>query len=748
MDPVFSDEDYRFHEESERIRNQKIRDMELRAKELSAITEAKSISGELFDLTATSLNNEFGYDHNIGIIKYGINFPLNKFIIELTKILRGTISDKSDKRKTRLDFLQSCVGCDELEFFFKFFCNGLNGGGERVEGKWQAQQYHKNLMIITSAGGNIFIVFAQLIANMIDKSTNKRSKWDISDPNYNQITQKELDEEAKPLFKKEYSALTPDDKLKLSEIFNLLTPTNKLILTALENKIERHKEELYFNIVKYCILSRPDILERLYSVAKSPTTDFDWKLSANIHPSSFDFTKVTEVDVFISRLKRDISSLSIDSIRGFTLSRVKLDIDNTEYYQPKYKPKELNEFRQTCDSKFRRLYPQIMEDHYLDEVLPDSPCWIFLNYLKKKKDSIRDATQYTIDETTRFHLAGYYKKANRLGAEEEHGPQPTYMFPLVIPKPNSTEAIFSYISETAYDFNMYIKNWEQGRLLSGGAPAFIEGIVPDYTKVCYNFLSLTSILENENNLIPRLSADIITYFLNDPKFNTEKILDNLIERFNHKREQLTLKKSKCVMAPSQLLLVPTNARFNSSLKIIKDIINETRNSELGYPDGIRITINAIATQLEVSDNKDKAEEFIAEKIIKPNPLLASSYDIWPIKSPKNEVSEAGPSEVPPAEVPPAEVPPAEVPPAEVPPAEVPPAEFLLETYKEKKQKAESQLETYKEKKQKAEGYLKMKKLKTKKSKKTRRKYKQLRNQKSKKYKMQKSKKYRQYTLKK
>lgn len=100
MDPVFSDEDYRFHEESERIRNQKIR-----ARELQAITQAKFISGEMFDLTATSLNNEFGYDHTIGILKYGINFPLNKFIIELTKIVVGTITDKSDKRRLRLNCL-------------------------------------------------------------------------------------------------------------------------------------------------------------------------------------------------------------------------------------------------------------------------------------------------------------------------------------------------------------------------------------------------------------------------------------------------------------------------------------------------------------------------------------------------------------------------------------------------------------------------------------------------------------------
>ena len=167
------------------------------------------------------------------------------------------------------------------------------------------------------------------------------------------------------------------------------------------------------------------------------------------------------------------------------------------------------------------------------------------------------------------------------------------------------------------------------------------------------------------------------------------------------------------MPPSHLILVPTNATFNPSLKKIKEIINRTRYSELGYPDGIRITLNAIATQNEFSENKDKLEEYIAEHIIKPNTELASSYDILPSNS-LFSIS-AGPSKFPP------------------------------ETSKSKKQKAESQNETNKEKKSKAEGYIKIKKLRVKKvkTKKTQKKYKQLKKQKSKKY-----KKKRQYTLKK
>jgi len=718
MDPLFSDEEYRFHEELDRIRDQKIR-----ARELQAITQAKFISGEMFDLTATSLNNEFGYDHTIGILKYGINFPLNKFIIELTKIVVGTISDKSDKRRLRLNCLQYCVGCNELEIFFRLFCNRLNGGGEKIRGEWDAQQYYKNLMIITAAGGNIIILFAQLLVNMIDKSTNKTSNWDINAPDYTPITKKELDEEANPLFEKDYSKLTAADKSKLTDIFNLLTPTNKLILTALQAIFGKEKEKIYFKIVKYLIILHSNILESLYSVAKSIATDFDFKLSSNIHPSllqdsssealfeaiqdlSGEPEKIEDVDTFIAELQKKIDSLSSDIFRGFTLTRTKTLVDNSEYYKPDFKPEELKKFKKNCASKFQRLYPQIMEDHYLTEVPADSDCWKFLNHLKRQKDAIRDATQNSIDETIKFHLAGYYKQANILGD----------MFPVVNPSLNSTEAIFSYISDTAYYLNIYIQNWEQGKFRTGGAPAFYEGRVPsnwNHTNVCDNFLSLNSILDNNDSLIPRLCADILNYFLNGPEFKTELILDNLLKAFNKKREALTGKKSECTMPPSHLILVPTNATFNPSLKKIKEIINRTRYSELGYPDGIRITLNAIATQNEFSENKDKLEQYIAEHIIKPNTELASSYDILPSNS-LFSIS-AGPSKFPP------------------------------ETSKSKKQKAESQIETNKEKKSKAEGYIKIKKLRVKKvkTKKTQKKYKQLKKQKSKKY-----KKKRQYTSKK
>ena len=676
------------------INEDKIRTEQIRNTELTAIINAKSISGEMFDLTATSLNNLFGYAHTIGILRYGINFPLSKFIDELTKILKAQSDGKSDKRKIRLIFLESCVGCHELNLFFELFCNSLNGGGEKVRDDWAAQQYYKNRMIITAAGGNIIILFAQLISNMIDTSINKGTNWDINAPEYAPITQKELDEKAKPLFGKDYSELTPADKSKLSQIFNLLTPTNQKIL----EQFKTNKEETYFKIVNYFINLNLNILESLYSVAKSPASDFDFKLSPNIHPSKIKDSSVDDLFASIKELSREeeeklgtciaileeklatIKSGDLPSDSGFLLLRVKTLIDNSEYYKPKYTPQQLKQFKEHCEPKFKRLYPQIMEEQYLTETT-NKECLKFLNHLKQQKEAIAEATQYSINETIKFHLAGYYKPANRLGE----------LFAVVNPSKNSTEAIFSYISNTTYNLNIYIQNWEQKKLRSGGAPAFLEGGVPQtwtdgpHSRVCENFLSLNAILDKDNGLVIRLCADILNYFLNYISFNTEPILDNLLNSFNSKRTALTGTPSECTMPPSHLILVPTNKRFNPSLKKIKDILNATRFSEHGYPDGIRITLNAIKTDAEILENKDQLEEDIAVK--QTDPLLASSYDILSENPPKPYV---------------------------------PPE-------------------------QKAQGYIKMKKVKTNK---TRKKYKQLRKQNSKKSKKnKKSKKSRQYTSK-
>ena len=50
------------------------------------------------------------------------------------------------------------------------------------------------------------------------------------------------------------------------------------------------------------------------------------------------------------------------------------------------------------------------------------------------------------------------------------------------------------------------------------------------------------------------------------------------------------------------MTVPTKLIFNEQFKKIKRVLNESRYSELGFPDGIRITLNAIETTDQTVDS--------------------------------------------------------------------------------------------------------------------------------------------------
>ena len=83
-----------------------------------ADTDEKSYSGELFDLSIPSINDRFGAMHIIGVMQYGINFPLSKFIKELQLIIASGNDDKTAKRQDRLNFLMHCNGNKELRQFY------------------------------------------------------------------------------------------------------------------------------------------------------------------------------------------------------------------------------------------------------------------------------------------------------------------------------------------------------------------------------------------------------------------------------------------------------------------------------------------------------------------------------------------------------------------------------------------------------------------------------------------------------
>jgi len=208
------------------------------------------------------------------------------------------------------------------------------------------------------------------------------------------------------------------------------------------------------------------------------------------------------------------------------------------------------------------------------------------------------------------------------------------MFAMVNAAQNSTEAIIDYISNITYHMNIYIEKWEtinsrgENILSASAAPGLHEGGLParfSHKSVCYNFLSLDTILTVDDGLVARLSADILNYFLNNPNFNTELILDNLITTFNATRTALTGTTSQCFMPPSDLLAVPTNKNFNGPLRTIKHILDGTRYSELGYPDGIRITLNAIETEDQIGDTNLDTIELAAQILVKDDRSIQRGY---------------------------------------------------------------------------------------------------------------------------
>ena len=632
---------------------------------IDAITRAKYVSGEMFDLTAASFNNEFGAEHNKCVIKHGINFPLSKFITELKMIIATTTDDKTIKRQARLDFLLSCNSSNEVQELFSLFTNYLNGGGtDSTRSYWAMQQYYDNFMVLTAAGGNIIILFAQLIANIIDVFKCKVNAdddssydgsafddWDINDPDYDSedFPTDSASNRAEKMFSTNFGRWRKNFWDIINDTFASLTRTNKILLEGLESiNGQFSKEQLCFMIAKHFIqLDETDstTLQNLWNVALSEISDFDFKLSPNIHPDLAGDPEATLVDVLASAfsglgtepdssadsslIRELFSNIKPDDSAGFLLFRVKTLIDCSTDYRQQYTSKELKTMQRDCARRLGNwvwgLYPQIMQESYLNDVPQGSDCWNYLNHLNEKKQAIRDATQNSIDETMKFHQAGYFKQANSLGE----------MFALVNAAANSTEAIIDYISNITYHMNIYIEKWEtinpRGKniLSSNAAPALHEGGLPrrfSHKSVCYNFLSLDSILKVNDGLVARLSADILNYFLNNTyNFNTEAILDNLLKSFNAKREALTGVTSNCFMPPSDLLVVPTNKDFNGPLRTIKHILDGTRYSELGYPDGIRITLNAIETEDQIGDTNLDTIELAAQILVKDDRSIQRGY---------------------------------------------------------------------------------------------------------------------------
>jgi len=564
------------------------------------MTTQPSYAGEFFDLSITSINNDYGALHNIGVMLYGINFPLEKFIKELEMIISESPDDKTTKREARLAFLQYCDTNIYLKVFFQSFCNYLNG-------KDGSGEQYPNFIVITAAGGNIIIVFAQLIMNIINA----------------------------------YKAEAEADKLNVNP--DLLLPTNKILLNILKSNFpDVNRNTIITSIVAH-FTTDTDMLEKLSQIESSEASDCDFKLSPNIfqtrdQESEFAVDQATSiitgldlgpsqeggaVDDYIQQLHDKIIQFGESesesekkasfklilrilsqiihnedkSKAGFLLFRAKTLIDCRQNYKSPYTPKALKAFKETCSSKYKNLYPQIIQQKHLDEAVaelinqyPDEnfnpkthPCFIYLNHLMEKKKAIKNSTQSTINQIIQLFVEGYFKQANPAG----------HMAPVIVPSIYKTEALIAYIRNITGNINMYIHEWFRVRMSKDAAPAksLLAHHNYDYKSLVKLFLSLDTMITN-NSLIPFLCADILNYFINGGSFHTETILDELIKSFN--ADRAAKRESDCVMLHSDILLVPSS--YQIDLSKIKNVFNNIINLGLGYPDGLRITINAIITE--------------------------------------------------------------------------------------------------------------------------------------------------------
>lgn len=582
----------------------------------SDIARQDNVSGELFDLSIPSLNNSFGYEHIMYTIRYGISPPLEKYMEELEAIVDGPQDDKTEKRQQRLQFLYHCFESREIQDFFRIYCNYINGGGTIHSPHWFNRQY-PSIFVLTVAGGNIITVFAQLLTNILDsytKAVNNEvepadyewEEWDLYDDDYER--EEFFNDDARDIrdgmFTTNFRDWTPDYWRLINTTYELLTPSNKKIIDELENYSQFSKELICFLICSHILNNDHDrtVENDVRGVAEAPHSDFDFKLSPNIDPDILDESKPDyDVQTFIDELS---DSIPEDSHAGFMLLRAKsLIICKSRAQVPNYSNDDIKRFKRDCAAKMGNwvysLFPQTMQRDYLQRVTPNSDCWKFLNFLLQKKILIGDATRNNIDEILKFYMSGYHQAEDRNG--RAYHPIPT--------QPNSTEAIIEYLHHVTFHLNVYINRWETDKLSRNSAPGlFMNGprvVEPrdySYRTICFSFLTLDSLLHSNNCFVGRLGSDILNYFLNNPEFQTEAILDSLIKSVNNQRRRID-PRSWAYMPPSDLVLAPTHPSFSRSLRTLKDILENSRYSELGYPDGLRLTINAIRTDSRLPDTR-------------------------------------------------------------------------------------------------------------------------------------------------
>ena len=533
-----------------------------------------NLSGELLDITITSMNNPYGIEKVWYCMRYGIYLPLTKYIGELSEIGEITSDDKTTKRTLRLQFLKYCEGDNILEDFFKVLLCWLNGGGDKkgpyVPGEYNFSQYYQQKLILTVSGGNIITIFAKLLQNISFAATTQMYRNN-------------------------------------EELYTYLTTTNQQILTELENK--RGSEITKFQILEH-IKNKLDSSRLLAGINKLLETtlysDFDFNLLPNKDPYTKDMSS-DEALKYISEIYKTLESdvyqsKELETPQGFALFRVKSsvmcevnkpDLDKTLKLQKNncYDAKKAEVISQYL---IDRLMPQLInrEDRNIPG-LQDSNwnlCKQYIEHLLVKKQKIAIATQFNV------YTAIKYISEKIISKELANGKYSIKKDDLDL------ESIIYYINYNTYHFNEVIKNWENGNLKSSRG-----GILSiPYLEVCKTFISLDTIM-NSGYLLSIIGS-IIAQYLNFADSHiiptsvplSEKILEKIESDMKHSG---IIECQSAKMLPSKITLVNSTSikEFSDVMKRkLKQPLQTLRFSDVGFPDGINIVLNIISPYITKS----------------------------------------------------------------------------------------------------------------------------------------------------
>jgi len=571
-------------------------------------------SGEFFDLTTTSYNNEYGKLKNDNAKAHGISSTLDKYIEELKKITTIPESDvkddKYEKRMKRLVFLERCNGCPGLQSYFEGMNTYINGKEIRIlkDGTFEQYDGESNPLILICAGGNIITIFAKLLLNDINTYiANPGAALSRFFPSYldeekktclitflkNGDFQKSVEELASKYFSDfDYNLLPNKNPPKKSVLLPIAqdsameTSTDEITHNPKKRKLSLNAQDSAMEVrTDFEDFSQDDALFRdmveasgntfvigeelsvselpLQNGGVSPTTSkrprtLTSKATQNKEEEEEERKRKVKVKVKVNEKGYIFANKEVTKdMKGFVLFRVK-----TRFLNNTNVPVVNNACHDAGlppDVK-KNLFPQMVQESWKFEEwwkkLDDGkiPCKSFIEHLIKQKKDIESSTKNNIIGTIET-----YKNKLKVNVVKD-----------------DLNSIIEYLHNTTKNLNTFIEEWLK------------TNPVHKNDWVDSNFSTLNNIVTDNDGLLIRLNSAIIGHFLNrenEKDFNCIEILESILYKEN------LLSNNKLYNASPKIQLVSFSQLRNELAKHISGLTKIIRN----LPGGVALTINAIQT---------------------------------------------------------------------------------------------------------------------------------------------------------